>query len=429
MPTVRIAIIGAGPAGLTLARLLLVSGTPLDITIFEKDASPNARQHVGGTLDLHEETGLKALRTAGLWEEFKAHARYDGEALVIADKNATRLIDLKGGEKEYDYARPEIDRESLKRILFDSLPPGCVRWGWKLTSVSESGRLVFEAKGEQGPFDLVVGADGAWSKVRPVLTNVRPTYSGIGGFELRIPNPDQNCPELSAMVGRGSYFAYSDKKSMTGQRMENNSIKIGTWVVCPEGTSRKLVAEHGNEGAKAVLEQRYTDWAPGMRDWIKHGLTESLQPWDLYELPVGHTWEHKPGFTLMGDAAHLMTPFAGEGVNTAMKDALELSDAIVASQKDGGSNAGSLDDAVQLFEKSMFPRAAAVQAQTFTNKTLMFKEDAPLGFLTHMTQRFLDQQKDTRWGKVTAFLPLLTLTYYYFWLRMRIGALTRRAWG
>jgi 2-polyprenyl-6-methoxyphenol hydroxylase-like FAD-dependent oxidoreductase len=423
----RIAIIGAGPAGLTLARLLHVSGVALSVTIFEKDASPNARQQVGGTLDLHSDTGLAALHAAGLFNEFEKYARYDGEAMVIADKNATRIIAKGEGTKEKtkDWSRPEIDRERLKEILLASVPKELVRWGWKLRSVSKDGTLEFDGQERQGPFDLVVGADGAWSKVRPMLTDVRPAYSGISGFELRLSNPNQDYPKLSTMVGRGSYFASSDRKALAAQRMGDESIRLGCWMAEDASYPQDVISQHGVDGAKAEILRRYSDWAPDLLDLVKCSDPGYNIPWALYELPVGHTWEHKKGLTLIGDAAVLMTPFAGEGVNKAMKDALELSAAICKSQKPDGDD---LDAEVSNYEKDMFPRVAKVQANTFRNKTTMFRDDAPLGFLMALVEAVADEigQRSILGRIVTTVV--WPAAFLYFWLRITLGRLTRRFW-
>ena len=82
-PPLSVAIVGGGPGGLTLARILQRNG--INPTVFEREASVNERSQ-GGTLDLHHESGLKALKDAGLMEEFKAHARFEGDALRILDK-------------------------------------------------------------------------------------------------------------------------------------------------------------------------------------------------------------------------------------------------------------------------------------------------------------------------------------------------------
>jgi len=74
----RIAIVGGGPAGCTLARLLQISKAPIKVTIFESDAGMESRTQ-GGTLDLHTNTGIAALKKAKLYDEFLKYARYDGE--------------------------------------------------------------------------------------------------------------------------------------------------------------------------------------------------------------------------------------------------------------------------------------------------------------------------------------------------------------
>ena len=436
-PAIAIAIIGAGPAGLTLARLLHTSqestNGKISVTVFEKDASATARVQVGGTLDLHDDTGLAALRAAGLMAEFEQWARYDGEALVIADKNATGVVRMGGSTKEGQgaWSRPEIDRERLRELLLASVE-GAVKWGWKLTAISpEDGMLEFEGRERrrEGPFDLVVGADGAWSKVRGVLTAVRPSYSGISGFEIKLSRPNEQFPAVSALVGRGSYFAFSDRKGITAQRMGNESIKVGCWLAEDEGYAQDVLAQHGVEGTRAEILRRYADWAPELRDVVRSGDEDYVVPWTLYELPVGHTWTHKKGFTLIGDAAALMTPFAGEGVNKAMKDALELSAAICRSREAGcGADEGDdLDSEAAKYEKAMFPRVAKVQAETFMNKTAMFQDDAPLGFLMAMMGRVTEEVRPVLLGSLLR-VALWPVAFSYFWLRITIGRLVRQLW-
>lgn len=422
----KIAIIGAGPAGLTLARLLHVSDVAVSVTIYEKDASPHARRQVGGTLDLHDDTGLAALRAAGLKDDFDKYARYDGDAIVIADKNGTRVINKGGGsrEKASQWSRPEIDREALKEILLASVPAELIQWGWKLRSVFDDGMLDFDGQERQGPFDLVVGADGAWSKVRMVLTEVKPTYSGICGFELRISKPNEDFPEVSAMVGRGSYFSVSDGKALTAQRMGNESIKVSCWTAEVVTYPQDVLSQHGLEGSKTEILRRYSDWAPELLEMVKCSDPGYVIPLALYELPMGHTWEHKKGFTLIGDAAVLMTPFAGEGVNKAMKDALELSAAVCQSQKPDTNN--SLDTEVAQYEKHMFPRVAKVQAETFNNKIAMFRDDAPLGFLMALLVAVTEEIGPIM-GRIVAVV-LWPVAFSYFWSRLTFGRLVRRFW-
>jgi 2-polyprenyl-6-methoxyphenol hydroxylase-like FAD-dependent oxidoreductase len=105
-----VAIVSAGPGGLTLARILQSNG--INVCVFEREASVNERSH-GGTLDLHHESGLKAMKDAGLMEEFKAHARFEGDATRFQDKTGKVYFEKSSENVKSEddpYARPEIDR-------------------------------------------------------------------------------------------------------------------------------------------------------------------------------------------------------------------------------------------------------------------------------------------------------------------------------
>src|SRR4051812_33731923 len=121
----KIAIVGGGPGGLTLARLLQVKGA--NVKVYERDLNKNVRVQ-GATLDLHEESGLKALETAGLMEAFHANFRPGADKLRITDKHATILFDDDHTESAEGWNRPEIDRGPLRKILLDSLQPDTVVW-------------------------------------------------------------------------------------------------------------------------------------------------------------------------------------------------------------------------------------------------------------------------------------------------------------
>lgn len=381
-----IAIVGAGPAGLALARLLQVAEVAISITIFERDASPTARFFQGGTLDLHPKSGLAALKKAGLWEEALKYLRYDGEEMFIADKNNTVLVHMQDLDKisaDSEYARPEIDREDLKELLLKSVKPDLIHWGKTLQSIEPStGILTFRDGSSAGPFDLVVGADGAWSKVRHVLTDVRPRYSGICGFESTIQTSSDKYPQISKMGGRGSYFTFSDCKGLTVQRMANGSLKVGMWILGPETYPADTLAAYGSdeEKLKDKILENYNGWALEMLQCIR--ASTNFRPWPLYELPVGHTWEHRNGYTLIGDAASLMTPWAGEGVNKALADSLGLAEALEQALRSGQD----LDEGVQEYETSMFPRAESLQVLTQRNKIAMFSENGSVNMMLSMVE-------------------------------------------
>ncbi|KAF2431469.1 FAD/NAD(P)-binding domain-containing protein [Tothia fuscella] len=422
--TPKIAIIGAGPAGLTLARLLSVSKAKVEVTVFEADASPASRQDQGGTLDLHTGTGLSAIRKCGLWDQFSRFARYDGQEMIMADKNGTVLVHLGVGKTTGD--RPEIDRKDLKSMLLESLPPGTVRWSHRFKVATSQGLLCFDGREEsEGPFDLIVGADGAWSSVRKALHQDKPTYAGVSGYELEIHSPSTACSKLNDMVGRGSYIGTSDAKMLNAQRMGDGHLKVRSWFLCLEGEAEETLNKYGKTGTLDIVRERYKEWDPEMTELLRQAQVDTLRLWTLYELPVGSKWEHKKGLTMIGDAASLATPFSGEGVNKAMVDALELAEMIEKSMDQ--SQGMTLDEAVICFEKQMFPRSEKLQRLTMANKLAVFREDAPVGTITAMLAT-LTSESSPLVKAIVGSAPFLALVTFYFWMQVKTGWAIRKYW-
>lgn len=420
-----IAIVGAGPAGLTLARLLHVSKANVKVVVYELDASEDSRPDQGGSLDLHTNTGLAAIKKCHLWEPFLQYARYAGDEKTIADKNATVLAHVGGGEKG-TFDRPEIDRKELRKISLDSLPLSYVRWGMKLQNVNEDGTLKFEgAEKVEGPFDLVVGADGAWSKVRAALTDVTPVYSGISGFEMSIPDPAKTCPHVLEMVGKGSFFTTSDAKFLNAQRVGDGSLRTRSWFRCPEGEAKEVLDKYGKEKTLELVLEKYKAWAPEVLEFLKQGNLATLTQWTLYELPVGTKWEHKEGLTLIGDASSLATPFSGEGVNKAMEDAMELAMSIEKSL-DAKENL-TLDHAVMLFEQSLFVRSEELQRKTMLNKENVFGPGAPIAIFTGLMESFA-QESSSIFVKIVGTAPVLALVHGLLCTWICIGWTIRKFW-
>lgn len=418
-PVTRIAIVGAGPAGLTLARLLNLS-TKVQVNIYERDTSATSRSELGGTLDLHTDTGLAALRKCGLWDSFLKFARYDGDEKIMVDKNATVFVHTQGGND-----RPEIDRYRLREILLESVSDDCIVWGRHVREVTEDRFLTFEGTDKkEGPFDLIVGADGGWSKVRGRLYGIKPTYAGVSGYEMEISEPAKTCPHVDKMVGRGAFIGASDSKCLNAQRMGNGSLKVRSWYVCPENEAKETLEKYGKRGTFERILERYADWAPEMTELLKQADLDSLKQYTLYELPVGCKWEHKKGFTLIGDAASLATPFSGEGVNKAMQDAMQLADFIQKSQT---QDVFTLDGAVVEYEQLMFLRAEKLQAMTMKNKEIMFGPDTPTALIPRMLALMVSDHPSI-FVRMLGSAPILALLYSYFWIRKQIGWTVRRFW-
>ena len=369
--TPRIAIIGAGPAGLTLARVLQTRNIPT--TVFERELSPDARPQ-GGTLDLHPESGQLAIHLAGLDEQFRAIARYEDQGQRLFNKQGQILFENEQDQEAGD--RPEVDRTELRAILLDSLMPGRVRWGCNLRSVRQTNAGTHELLFENGlteTFDLVVGADGAWSRVRPLLSSAVPTYTGVTFIESGLDDVDQKHPALARLVGHGGMFALANNKGLLAQRNGHAHIRVYAALRIPEAweTATGFDARHP-QTARAWLLKQFADWDQSLLALI-HECNDHFAVRPLYMLPVGHRWDFHAGVTLLGDAAHLMSPFSGEGVNLAMLDATDLARTI--------SECSNLEDAVRTYEETMFARAEIAARGADQGLAHAIAPDAPAGTL------------------------------------------------
>ncbi|WP_432847013.1 FAD-dependent oxidoreductase [Amycolatopsis sp. CA-161197] len=342
-----VTIIGAGLGGLTLARVLHVHGIPA--TVYEAEASAGARAQ-GGMLDIHDYNGQIAVEAAQLMAEFSG--------LILEGRQQTRFLDREGTvlfDKADDGTggRPEVQRGELRQLLLDSLPAGTVRWGHKVLearSVGAGRHEVTFADGSVVVTDLLVGADGAWSRVRPLLSGAVPSYAGTAMVETYLYDVDTRHPATAKAVGGGSMGAVGSDKGIMAHRESGDTIH--TYVSLTRPLDWFAAIDFTDPaGAAARVAQEFTGWAPELTALITDADTAPvLRP--HYVLPLEHRWDRVPGATLVGDAAHLMPP-NGEGANLAMLDAAELGQALAAHPDD-------VEAALSEYEHAMFPRSAHI---------------------------------------------------------------------
>ncbi|UCA60172.1 FAD-dependent monooxygenase [Chryseobacterium rhizoplanae] len=368
---ISIAIIGGGPAGLTLARLLQLKNA--SVKVYERDFNKEARVQ-GSPLDMHEDSGLAALRKADLLEEFKKTFRPGADKTLIMNEQAEILFSDHDTKPEEDFGaqhfRPEIDRGPLRNMLLKSLQPDTVIWDSHFISMEphNGGWMLHFKNGKSAYADLVIAADGTRSKIRPYLTDIKPVYSGIIMLEGMVSK--DHAPNINALINGGKIMAFGNSKNILIGQKGNGDLGFYASFKADENWSVNSGLDFSD--SEAVLQwfkTEYPEW-----DTIWHELfvnaTTPFIPRPIYAMPLDQTWEAQPNITLIGDAAHVMPPFAGEGANMAMLDALELSEQLTDNRYN------TLQEAISQYEIKMRNRGAAATKESLENGNRMHTETA-----------------------------------------------------
>lgn len=339
-----ITIIGGGIGGLTLARVLYVNGIPAKV--YESDASRDARTQ-GGQLDIHEYNGQVALEKANLMDEFRSIIQKGADATRIVNQNGELLLDLPDDESN---GRPEVLRGDLRNILIDSLPKDMIEWNKKVDHVEKLDKkqykVVFRDNTSVTTAQLI-GADGAWSKVRNILTDIKPHYSGYTFIETYLYDVDRQYPKTANKVGKGAMYALSPNKGIVAHREAGDILHTYIQMNCDSEWIDSIDFSNGQEATNTIAAE-FKGWSPEVTALITQA-DSSITPRKINALPDTHRWKRQSGITLIGDAAHLMAP-SGEGANLAMLDGAELAELIAEHPND-------IDKAIALYEEKMFPRS------------------------------------------------------------------------
>ncbi|MEV7327843.1 FAD-dependent monooxygenase [Micromonospora sp. NPDC093244] len=365
----RIAIAGGGVGGLTLARVLHLHG--IGSVVYERDADRTARSQ-GGTLDLHPESGQRALAEAGLADSFRSQARPEGEEHRILDPNGRVLVHHEPQPGSFS-GRPEIDRSALRDLLLDSLPGDTVVWQRRLVAATPrpagGWELTFQG-GHRSDCDILVGADGARSIVRPLLVDV-PLSPVSTVVELAVSDVDRRHPHLADLVGPGNLWAVGVNQILSAQRLGDGSLRVGISL---------RAGDHPLDALrdKSALLDIFAGWDPRLTALIE-AADSPPTPRAIEATPTDTRWSSRPGVTLIGDAAHLMAP-VGEGANQAMLDAAELAARLAADPADP-------DAAIRTYEDAMFARIHPIAEMSARVQAMMLSPTAADDIVRFFTRR------------------------------------------
>ena len=373
----HITIIGAGLGGLTLARVLQLNSIP--VTIYEKEPSAESRTQ-GGQLDIHERDGQIALQRAGLFDQFQSIIHDGGAAAKVLDKDGNTIVNI---PDDGTHGRPEVLRGDLRQILLQSLKPNTIQWDKKLTDIQslEHGqhRLSF-ADGTTVTTQILVGADGTFSKVRPLVSDATPQYVGTSLIETYLYDVDNQHPSAANIVGQGAMYALAPGKGIQAHREPGNVIHTYIALRQTEAELDQIDFNNSNVALKQLAHQ-FDQWHNDLLALITESEKGPILR-KIHALPVGHQWDRVPGVTILGDAAHVMTP-AGEGANLAMFDGSELAQAIIEHPND-------IETAFAQYEQALFPRSekAAARADQMLGKHL--SDRSPYDFAEVLSNKELD---------------------------------------
>jgi tetracycline 11a-monooxygenase, tetracycline resistance protein len=358
----KVAIIGAGPVGLTMARLLQQNN--IDITVYERDTDPQARIW-GGTLDLHKSSGQEAMKKAGLLQTYYDLALPMG--INFADEQGN-ILSTRRPTPENQYDNPEINRNALRKMLLDSLQSDTVIWDRKFIKLEEqNGKwlLQFENK-PVATADFVIVANGGMSKARNFITDREVEDTGTFIIQGDIYQPEINCPEFYQLCNSNRLMAAHQGNLLVANPFNNRALAYGIIFRKPEEWIDDNGLDFQNTNSViAFLLNRLSNWGEPYKQLIRS--TSFFVGLPTRKLPLDKPWRSNRTLpiTLIGDTAHLMPPFAGQGVNIGLMDALILSDNLTNGKFE------TIQPAIDDYEQKMFVYATEAQLESSKNEIEM----------------------------------------------------------
>ncbi|MBS1490254.1 MAG: FAD-dependent monooxygenase [Bacteroidetes bacterium] len=358
----KVAIIGGGPVGLTMAKLLQQTG--IDITLYERDTDPEARIW-GGTLDLHKGSGQEAMKKAGLLQTYYDLALPMG--VNFADEKGN-IITTRNPTPENQFDNPEINRNALRKMLLDSLKSDTVIWDRKLTGLKEqNGKWILDFENKpNATADFVIVANGGMSRARNFVSDIEVEETGTFIIQGDIHQPETNCPDFFKLCNGNRLMTAYQGNLLVANPFNNGALSYGIIFKKPEEWNNGKGLDFQNtENIAEFLLSRFSNWSNEYKQLIRSTTFFVGLPIKIFSLDKPWKNNRPLPITLIGDTAHLTPPFAGQGVNIGLLDAFILSDNLTNGKFE------TIQSAIDDYEQKMFVYAREAQANSTKNEIEM----------------------------------------------------------
>jgi len=361
LDTLKVCVIGAGIGGLAVARALALCGA--DVSVLEQ--APEISE-VGAGLQISP-NGFAVLRALGLDAALRARA-VQAEAVCLRDYRRGEVLRLDlGALDSQDYYF--IHRADLIEVLAaGAREAGArIRLLQKVSSVEGGAQpRIHLASGAQTEADLVIGADGLHSVVRPVLNGVStPFFTRQVAWRATVPNLWDRGPEVQVHMGPMRHVV---SYPLRGGALLN--------LVAVQERAAWTEESWSQRDDPVALRAAFGDFSADLRSVLD--TVEEVHLWGLFRHPVAKVWQ-RDGLALLGDAAHPTLPFMAQGASMALEDAWGLADAL----RDEASREAALDR----YQARREGRAARVVAAASRNAWKYHLSFPPLRWAAHTALR------------------------------------------